>query len=162
MAKSKDVTTKKKGAPAVTSDRPLNLFDEFDRLFGGNWPMRGWPPHWPAWPEFVRGSGMPPVDVIDRDTEVLVRAEVPGVKKDEIEVTVSDNRITIKGEYRKEDKEEKGDYHRSETRVGSFSRTVELPGDVDGTKGNAKFENGVLEVTLPKREGAKKRSIKVE
>ncbi len=162
MAESKEVSPKKKGTPAASGERPMSLFDELDRLFGGTWPTRGWPTHWPSWPEFVRGQGMPPVDVIDRENEVLVRAEVPGVNKDELDVTVTDNRITIKGEYRKEDKEERGDYHRSETSYGSFSRTVELPAEVDGTKGSAKFENGVLEVTLPKHETSKKKSIKVE
>ena len=162
MAKSKEVTSKQKAVPDSGGKRPLSLFDEFDRLFGGNLPAHGWPTHWPSWPDFVRGQGMPPVDVIDRENEVFVRAEVPGVKKDEIDVAVTDNRITIKGEYRKEDKEEKGDYHRSETSYGSFSRTVELPAEVDGTKGKAKFENGVLEVSLPKRAASKKKSIKVE
>ncbi|GAB4350143.1 MAG: Hsp20/alpha crystallin family protein [Gammaproteobacteria bacterium] len=163
MAKTNVATIKKEGAPAAASSRrPMSLFEEFDRFFESALPTRGWPTHWPTWPEFFRGQAMPPVDIIDREDEVVVRAEVPGVKKDELDVTVTDNRITIKGEYRKEDKEERGDYHRSETSYGSFARTLELPAEVDGTKGRAKFEDGVLEVTLPKREGSRKRSIKVE
>jgi len=161
MAKNKELSSKGKKAVAPTTRHPLSLFDELDRFFQGGFPMRGWPAHWPAWSEMARG-GMPPVDVIDRDKEVLVRAELPGVKKDEIDVTVTDDRITIKGEYRKEDKEEKGEYHRMETRYGSFSRTVELPADVDPTKGSAKFEDGVLEIALPKVAAARKKTIKVD
>lgn len=159
MAKKKEVAGKGKQV-ATPARQPVSLFDEMDRFFHSGFPMRGWPTHWPSWSEVARG-GMPAVDVIDREKEVLVRAELPGVKKDEIDVTVTDDRITIKGEYRKEDKEEKGEYHRMETRYGSFSRTVELPADVDAAKAAAKFQDGVLEITLPKVATAKKKSIKV-
>lgn len=157
MAKNKELASK---GQAPLPARPLSLFDELDRFFQGGFPMRGWPSHWPGWSELTRG-GMPPVDVIDRDKEILVRAELPGVKKDEIDVTVTDDRITIKGEYRKENKEEKGEYHRMETRYGSFSRSLDLPADVDAAKTSAKFEDGVLEITLPKVVAAKKKTIKV-
>ncbi len=157
MAKNKELASKGKSSVPT---RPLSLFDELDRFFQGGFPTRGWPTHWPAWSEIARG-GMPPVDVIDREKEILVRAELPGVNKDEIDVTVTDDRITIKGEYRKEDKEEKGEYHRMETRYGSFSRSLDLPADVDAAKTSAKFEDGVLEITLPKVAAAKKKTIKV-
>jgi HSP20 family protein len=105
---------------------------------------------------------MPKVDVIDRDEEVVVRAEVPGVEKDDLEVSVSDNTVTIKGETKHEQKEEKGNYFRSEISRGSFTRTVTLPGVVDTDKAKASFKDGVLELTMPKGEKARRRTVKVD
>jgi len=102
------------------------------------------------------------VDVIDRDDEVVVRAEVPGVEKDDLDVSVSDNAVTIKGETKREEKEEKGDYYRCEISRGTFARTVVLPDYVDSDSVKAKFEDGVLELTLPKVEKVKRRSIKID
>jgi HSP20 family protein len=120
-------------------------------------PMR-W--EWFSWPEPVMPS--PKVDVLDRDNEVLVRAELPGVKKEDLEVSMTDNTVTIKGTTSHEEKEEKGDYYRHEISKGSFSRTVTLPGDVDSDKCKTRFKDGVLELTVPKVEKAKRRTIKVE
>jgi HSP20 family protein len=105
---------------------------------------------------------MPRVDVIDREDEILVRAEVPGVDKKDLEVSLTDNAVTIKGSTRHEEKEEKGDFYRSEISRGSFSRTVALPGEVDGDKAKASFKDGVVEIAMPKLEASKRRSIKVE
>jgi HSP20 family protein len=104
---------------------------------------------------------MPKLDIIDRDDEVLVKAEVPGVAKEDIEISLTGNLITIKGETHKEEKEEKGDYYRCEISRGAFSRTATLPAEIDDSKAKAVMTDGVLEVTLPKVEKAKKRSIKV-
>ena len=105
---------------------------------------------------------MPKVDVIDRDTEVVVRAELPGVDKKDLDVSVSANAVTIKASTKAEHKEEKGDYYRCEITQGSISRTVALPADVDGDQAKAAFKDGVLELTMPKVAGSRKQSIKVE
>ncbi len=105
---------------------------------------------------------MPKVDVIDRDDEVFVKAELPGIDKKDVEVTMSGNMITIKGSSRKEEKEEKGEYYRCEITQGVFSRSLSLPSEVNIDKSEAKFKDGVLELSLPKIERAKRRSIKVE
>jgi HSP20 family protein len=107
-------------------------------------------------------GGVPKVDVIDRDNEVVVKAEMPGVKKDDIRVSLVGNVMTIKGETKREEKEEKGDYYRCEISRGEFSRMLTLPAEVDESKAKAELHDGVLEVTLPKIETAKKRDIKVE
>lgn len=104
---------------------------------------------------------MPKVDIVDRDDEVFVRAELPGVDKKDIKISMTDNTVTIKGETHKEEKEEKGDYYRCETSHGSYTRTLILPAEVNSEKADAKFKDGVLELTLPKMERAKRRNIKV-
>lgn len=151
-----------KAAPA----RALSPFEEMDRMFdnflrrGG---MRPWRFEWPSFPELMAlEMRMPKVDVIDRDNEVVVRAEVPGVDKKDIDISVSEDTVTIRGETRHEEKEEKGDYYRCEIAHGTFSRTVALPAEVDGTRAKAAFKDGILELTVPKREKAKRHSIKVE
>ena len=93
----------------------------------------------------------PRVDVIDREDELVVRAETPGIDKDDLEVSVSEGSVTIKGATRREEKEEKGEYHRCEIMRGTFSRSVALPAEVDADAAQATFKDGVLELTPPKR-----------
>ncbi len=161
LDEAKQETTKGQEVQKVSPARALSPFEEMDRMFDNffrrGW-MRPWRFEWPGFPEMR----MPKVDVIDRDNEIVVRAEVPGVDKKNIDISVSDNAVTIKGETRHEEKEEKGDYYRCETTHGAFSRTVALPSAVDGTKAKASFKDGMLELTLPKLEKAKRHSIKVE
>jgi HSP20 family protein len=160
--------TKKKEGELQRAEpgRMLTPFDEMERLFGGFLPrgwMRRFGADWPSWGEMTAFEGrMPRVDVIDRDDEVVVRAEVPGVAKDALDVSVSDNSVTIKGETKREEKEEKGDYHRCEISRGSFARTISLADYVDAEKAKATFKDGVLELTLPKVEKAKRRTIEID
>lgn len=160
----------KKAGKEIEVSRParaLSPFEEMERWFEGSFP-RGWmrPFHieWPRLGELAAPfeGRMPKVDVIDRDDEVLVRAEVPGVDKNDLDVSVSDNSVTIKGETKREEKEEKGDYYRCEISRGSFARTVLLPSDVDIEHTKAQFKDGVLELTLPKIEKTKRRTIKID
>jgi HSP20 family protein len=142
--------------------RPLEDMDRmFDELFG-----RGWlrPFRFERMPELSLAweGRLPKLDVVDRDNEVLVRAEVPGVKKEDLEISVTGDLFTIKGQTRREEKEEKGDYYRCEVSQGSFSRTVTLPAMVDEAGAKAQLKDGMLEVTLPKTEKSKKRAIKID
>ncbi|WP_455201077.1 Hsp20/alpha crystallin family protein [Kaarinaea lacus] len=147
--------------------RTLTPFEEFDRYFENIFP-HGWlrPTHWewPTWAETKApfGGKLPKVDVIDREKEVLVRAEVPGVEKDKLDISVTENAITIKGTAHHEEKEEKGEYYRCETSHGTFTRTVALPVDVDSEHAKAKYKDGVLEVTVPKLKKAHRRTVKIE
>jgi HSP20 family protein len=156
-------TERQAKVPAI---RPLHPFEEFDRMFEGLFP-RGWmlPFGWerPLLAEtgLMREARLPRVDVIDRDAEVLVRAETPGVKKDELEVAITGNTVTIKGQTAHEKKEEEGEYYRCEISRGAFSRTITLPAEVDADKAAAEFHDGVLEIRLPKVEQAKRRVLKV-
>lgn len=102
-----------------------------------------------------------PVDIYETDTDVVVKATVPGVKPEDIEVTMTGDLLTIKGEFKSEEQAEKRDYVRQERRFGSFCRQMTLPVAVDGNKATATFEHGVLTLELPKFERAKAKSIKV-
>lgn len=105
---------------------------------------------------------VPHVDVIDQDDSILVRAALPGVSKNDMEVSTTDHTVTIRGSTCKESKEEKGEYYRREIRTGAFLRTVTLPATVDESRIKAKFKDGLLEVVLPKLESTKRHNIKIE
>lgn len=104
---------------------------------------------------------MPSVDISETDSAYLVKGEIPGVNKDDVKVTVQDGMLTIQGE-RKMEKEEKGKkFHRVECSYGSFVRSFRMPDDADENKVKAEFKDGMLNVTLPKSEKAKNKSINV-
>jgi HSP20 family protein len=145
--------------------RWMSPLDEMERIFDEYFP-RGWIRRWewPAFPEFARRMElrMPKVDVIDRDDEVVVHAEIPGVDKKDLDISVAGNALTIKGKTSREEKEEKGDFYRCEISRGSFARTVNLPAEVDTTQARASFRDGVLELKLPKKPEAKRQPINIE
>jgi len=146
---------------------PMCPFDDMDRVFEGFFP-RGW--MWPMrrdWPEWSTLEApfegrRPKVDVVERDEEVMVRAELPGVDKDNLDVSVTADSVTIKATTKQESEEEKGDFHRREISQGSFTRTVALPASVQNEQAKASFKGGVLELTLPKAAQARRHNIKVE
>lgn len=141
-----------------------NMEKAFDRFFGRRLPSL-W--SWNDTPvvdtlfEF-EGLRLPSLDMIDRDSEVVVRAEIPGIEKKDINVSIANNILTIKGQTSSESKEEKGDYYRHEISNSSFARSVSLPSDVDESKIVANLKDGILEVTLPKSESSKRRTIEVQ
>jgi len=141
--------------------RPLAPFGDIDRLFEGFFGRRF--PRAFGWFDPLAGGSQfaPDVDVIDREDEVLVRVAVPGYKKDEIAISVSGNMLTLKGETSTEEKEEKGEYFRKEIAHASFSRTIALPAEVNDEKARASMKDGILELTLPKLEQAKRRTITI-
>ena len=105
---------------------------------------------------------MPSIDVYEEKDSVVVKAELPGMKKEDIEVNLAAENLTIKGE-KKEDKEVKEDnYYRRERSYGSFLRTVALPCEVKSDEIKASFKDGVLDIRLPKTEEAKKKSVAVK
>lgn len=169
MAKKEDKESKETGkelqAPPA---RPqvLGPFEELEHLFddflsrGGSvqpFLRRAFPDL-----ESTFGGRLPKVDIIDRDTEVIAKAELPGVDKDNVEVSISDNLLTIRASTQHEKKEEKGHYFRRELSRGELQRTVRLPGQVDGDKAKATFKDGILEISVPKAPGSKRQNIKVE
>ena len=104
----------------------------------------------------------PDIEVREEPDHFLVRADLPGIKKEELNISVTGNLLTLKGE-RKGETETKGrDYFYSERFYGAFSRTLELPTEVEADKMKAAYKDGVLELTLPKAESAKPKQIKVE
>jgi HSP20 family protein len=84
--------------------------------------------------------------MVDRDSEIVIRAELPGVKRDDLEVTLSEHTVTIEAHTTREEKEEKEEYYRREMSRGDFQRTLTLPGGVDEAKATASFADGVLEL----------------
>ena len=109
------------------------------------------------------GSWIPPVDIFQNgDKEVVLKAELPDMRQEDIDITVDNGTLTIKGEKKLNAEVTEEKFHRIERRYGSFSRSFSLPRTVDATKVGAEYKNGVLTVRLPLREEAKPRQIKVE
>lgn len=107
-------------------------------------------------------AGAVPVDMYEQDGKLIVKAPLPGVKPEDIEVTVVGDTLTIKGETKEETEVKEENVIRRERRFGAFSRSVSLPSPVDTNKATATFENGVLTLTLPVAEEARPKAIKVQ
>ena len=130
------------------------LHDEMDDLFRGF--FSDW--DWPVW----SGSRWPAIDIAEKDNEFVVKAEVPGCKADDIDISVHGSTLTISGEKKaEEEKKEKGYYH-VERSYGSFRRDFNLTSDIDSEKIEATCKDGVLTIKLPKSEKAKAVKIKVK
>jgi HSP20 family protein len=108
------------------------------------------------------GLWAPAVDVLERKDSIVVKADLPGLSKEDISVSIENNVLTINGEKKMEKEHKEGDIVRSERYYGSFNRAFTLPSTVDPNQVNAKFENGVLELTLAKKEEAKPRQIRID
>lgn len=150
----------------ATSSGLMGSFEEMDQMFENSiregW-LQPWRFKWPSFPELATlETKLPKMDVIERDNEIIVRAEVPGVDKKDLDISVSDNTLTIKGSTRREEKDEKGDYYRHEISTRAYNRMVALPADVDGAKAKASFKDGMLELTLPKTGKVARHSIKLD
>lgn len=135
----------------------VSLREAMNRLFEDSFirPRGGWP-------TTAEGMGMLPLDVYESDDEVTVRASIPGVNPDDIDISVLGATLTIKGEKSEDREEKKGNYHLRERHYGAFQRSVNLPSQVNVDKAKAEFKDGVLMLTLPKIEVAKPKSIKVK
>jgi HSP20 family protein len=116
----------------------------------------------PAWSEERGQAWMPAVDMIDEKEEIVVKADLPGLDQKDIEVTVQDGTLIIRGERKEEKEEKKEDYYYAERSYGSFMRSLSLPKGVDAEKVKATFKKGVLEVHLPKAKEAKGKTIEVK
>lgn len=110
----------------------------------------------------AQGTWHPSVDVYENEDSYVLKADLPGVSKEDIKIDINNNALTLKGEKKFEEKAEKDNYVRIERSYGSFSRTFALSDKVDTENIKAAYKDGVLEVTLPKKAEAKPREIKVE
>ena len=136
--------------------RELNsLENQFTRIFGTN--GRSWPAREPS----DTTTWSPNVDILEADNELVLKAELPGLSPEAVELHLEKNVLTIKGERRFESEDNKDSYHRIERAYGSFSRSFSLPTTIDETKIQADFKDGLLTVTLPKQEQVKPRQIKI-
>jgi HSP20 family protein len=160
MAKKESQEIVKKTEPA----KALSPFEEMERRFEDlfrrpfSLPEPSW---WPRlrMPEMEEVS--PKVDIFEEGENFVVKAEIPGMKKEEIEVNLTDDMVTISGEKKKEEKVEKKDYYRLERSYGSFSRSFRLPKEIQTDKAKATFKDGILELKVPKTEAAIKKEKKI-
>ena len=143
--------------------QPVSPFAEmeqyFDNFFRNPFSMLAHPLMSQGMPRMMEMS--PSVDIFEDGDEVVVKAEIPGVKKEDLDVTITDNSLTISGEKKQEEKVEKKDFHRVERSYGSFSRSFRLPENVNGSKAKANFKDGLLEVRLPRTKEAKQKKIEI-
>ena len=130
---------------------PFRLFEDFFN----DWAIRS------LQSDKGRDSWTPPVDVLERDGNVILKMEVPGVQEKDIEIKLAGAVLSITGEKRPADKRDTASYRQMEIRHGSFSRSFTLPDSVDADKISASFKNGVLTITLPSRPETRSRSIKI-
>lgn len=132
------------------------LQDEVNRLFSSNitrfFNDEG----------IARGAWSPNVDIFENKDQIVIEAELPGMNREDFDLSVENNVLTLHGERRFEKKDENDNYHRVERSYGSFSRSFTLPQTVSAEGANAEFRNGVLRVTLPKREEVKARKIEIK
>lgn len=157
------MTRKESKDVARIEPRILSPFEEIERLFEEAWrrPFSLFSSLMPR----IKGETeviAPAVDIYEEGDDLVVKADLPGLSKEDIEVKVTDDYITISGEKKKEEKVEEKNYYRYERSYGSFSRTFRLPVEVQTDKAKAKFENGVLEVRIPKTEEAKTKERKLQ
>jgi len=139
----------------ITPWRPLRELEEWERRFED---LLGRP----LWRLPVEERGwMPAVDIFEKEDRFVVKAELPGTKEEDIQVSVVGDTLSIKGEKKTETEVKEEDYYRSERSYGSFCRSIPLPSNVNADKIEASFEDGVLEVTLPKSAKVKPKKIAV-
>jgi HSP20 family protein len=134
---------------AVLQNRLNSIFNDFAQPAGEQESL-------------AMGSFVPPVDVYEDTQQLVLKLEVPGIRQEDLDVRVENQTLTIKGErkFQKDEKEE--NFHRIERRYGTFTRTFTLPQTVDTSAPSASYEHGVLTISLPKKEAAKPRQVKVE
>lgn len=132
------------------------LQDEVNRLFSLSFPRSS------NQEDIVRGAWSPSVDIFEGKDEIVLEAELPGMKIEEVDVSIENNTITIRGERRFEKTDESDNYHRVERSYGTFTRSFTLPRNVSSDEAKADYQNGILRVTLPKKEEAKTRKIEIK
>lgn len=143
----------------MTPWRPSRELEDVERRFDEIFGRPTLPSLWWRFPEET--GWIPALDVFEKDNKLVVKAEIPGMKEEDIDVSVVGDTLTIKGERKSETEVKDEDYYRCERSYGSFFRSIPLPSAVDANKIEANYEDGVLEVTLPKTAAAKRKKVKV-
>ena len=134
-----------------------SLQDEVNRLFASSFSRGG-----NGESDLMRGAWSPQVDIFENQNEIVLEAELPGMKPEDVDISIENNVLTIHGERKFEKKDENDNFHRVERSYGTFTRSFTLPPTVQSENANAEFENGVLRLTLAKREEAKPRRIEIK
>lgn len=139
-----------------------NLEKVFEQIFGNSFPALFSSNSILGDLSGAENFRVPKLDMIDRDNELIINAEIPGIKKEDINISIADNVLTIKGDTSAESNKEDGDYYRHEISKSSFARSMTLPCSVDESKVVANLNHGVLKVKLPKLESSKRKNIKIQ
>ncbi|MFC1864794.1 Hsp20/alpha crystallin family protein [Chloroflexota bacterium] len=145
---------------AITPWRPFRELETLERHFDDIFGRPSLPSIWRRIPMEERGW-VPSIEVFDKEDKFVVKAELPGMKEEDIDVSVVGDTLTIKGEKKAESEVKEEDYYCCERSYGSFYRSVALPSHVDTNKIDADYENGVLEISLPKIPEVKPKKIAV-
>ncbi len=162
MARAKEKKSQQREIEPYQYSGWLPSLERMEELFENFLPRPFSRPRWPGFPKWLEGTELTPsVDIFEKGNDIIVKSELPGMSKDDIEVNLHNDRITISGEKKKEEKVEKKNYYHLERSHGSFSRSFILPAEVQADKAKASFKNGILEIKIPKIEKAKKKSKKV-
>lgn len=138
-----------------------SLFDDFDRLMGGSW---GWPLRTMPLARSLRSAyeWAPDIDVFEKDGKIVVRADLPGIKREDIDVSVQDDTLVVRG-HREEEKEIRDEtYYGSERATGKFYRAVGLPTGVDPDEIEASYKDGVLQVSVPKDSEQESQKVQIK
>jgi HSP20 family protein len=148
----------------TTFETMSRLEQDMDRMFHEFWrrPFLSLWDHEHSWPGRMFSLQMPAMDLYEEKDEVVVKAELPGISKEDLDVTLTESTLTLKGEKKKEEEVKEKNFYRSERSSGSFVRTIDLPSEVKTDQAKASFKNGVLEIRLPKTEDAKRKVTKVK
>lgn len=153
-------TERRKPETGVTVWQPFRDLENIERRFEDYFGRSIVPSLWRRFS--AEGLGISPViEINEEDDKFMVKAELPGVKEDDVSITVSGDMLTIEGEKKTESEVKKKGYHYSEASYGNFSRSVNLPSTVNTEKIEAVFDKGVLEITLPKESEVKPKKIKL-
>jgi HSP20 family protein len=135
----------------------LSLRQAMDRLFEESFvrPRDAWP--------LSRAAGLTvAVDMHETDDELVLTADLPGLKPEDVDIGITENTLTMRGEFRSEDEGERGNVHFQERRYGSFQRSLALPAPIDADAAEAEFKDGVLTIMLPKTEETRPKQVKVK
>lgn len=166
--KEKEAVAKPEKAEVIPMRRPAELMrrweEEMEHFFEDFW-RRPLPSLWDLERKMARapmGMRMPALDMFEQADAVVVKAEVPGMTKEEIEITLSGHTLMVKGEKKREEETKDKNYTHMERHYGAFARAIELPCEVKAEMVKATFRDGVLEIRMPKSEEAKKRTVKVK
>jgi len=152
----------RKGAIDVKRTAPLtHSMEEFFEDFPSRHWMETFEPFGWKWPTGIDFERSFRVDIVDREKELIVRAELPGIEKDDVEVTISGDRLMIEADREFEEEEKKETFYRHELGYGEFMRTIVLPVEVDVEHIEAELKDGILSVTLPKIQPAERHTVKV-
>ena len=130
----------------------MTLREAMDRLFDDAFTR----------PVGMTGLGMPAIDLYQTENDVVLKASLPGLKSDDVQISITGEVLTLKGEFRQNDEAKNATYHIKEQRSGSFERSLSLPTLVQTDKAKAEFENGILTITMPKAEQVRPKTISVK